>query len=111
MLYVSSKQKLLLDTYIMVWKLTMITVFTEKMTAECDPNFPAKFAGRWTKITESFCTIKKNFDFLKENKYQFYVTLDLEAPLEADLRSLPKSIQTENIMNILNSEGLVNPLS
>lgn len=45
----SSKQKLLLDTYTS-WseKLTMVTVFTEKMTAdaEYDPNFPAKFAGR-----------------------------------------------------------------
>lgn len=61
---------------------------------------------RVIKIFENTFTAKTKVErFLKDKKFQFYVVPDLEAPLKAVLRRLPKSVSPDKIMDVLNSKN------
>lgn len=55
---------------IMVREIEGVTIFTQKLESECDPNFIAEVAGRCIKLFgNSFCVKREIIDFLKEQNF------------------------------------------
>lgn len=79
--------------------------FTGILENKCDPNFVAAISGRWVKVlANSFCSKQKIIDFLEVQKFNFYVSPDLETPIKT-VRGLPLSTPTEKIEIALNELG------
>lgn len=66
----------------MVRDITDVIELIEKIENDCDPNVWASVTGRWVKIKPTSFNVKEKIvNFLKEQRFKFYVSPDNETPL------------------------------